>query len=188
MSPVTSSSQTVFSQCSLGNICKFYTPPSLSKHILKHTSMIQKLGSLMRPSSQNNLNINCLLDPDPTRQTLSLGMCGNGIVESGEDCDPGIAGNNTSSPCCDPSTCKFRTGAVCDPMSSDCCTLECQFAPSTTVCRPAVDSQCDTAETCSGTSAWCPKDEFAPNGQSCGSGNGTNLACAGGVCTSPDRM
>lgn len=37
-------------------------------------------------------------------------MCGNGIKEEGEDCDTG----GKESACCDPATCKFKTGAVCE--------------------------------------------------------------------------
>lgn len=134
---------------------------------------------------------------------LRLQQCGNGILEPGEDCDPG---SNTTSTCCDAKTCKFRTGAVCDPTNSGCCTSTCQFAAAQTVCRPAVDSTCDIAETCTGTNATCPADTHVADGKcqfvlsvgafgglnalcfilpgtSCGS-NG--LACASGQCTSRD--
>ncbi|KAJ7771946.1 zinc metalloprotease, partial [Mycena maculata] len=153
MSPVTEAGETVFSQCSLGNIC-----------------------SLMAGTA--SLNSTCLQDPSSSVETISLQMCGNGIVESGEDCDPG---EGVTSPCCDSQTCKFTNGAVCDPDSSPCCTSTCGFAPSTQVCRPALDPQCDIAETCTGNSSACPANVVEPNGQSCGS-NG--LACASGQCTS----
>ncbi|KAG6902964.1 hypothetical protein C0995_008537 [Termitomyces sp. Mi166 len=66
MSPVAQSGEKVFSQCTLGNIC-----------------------SLMKGVTGGRTNTTCLSDPDPSRQTISLQMCGNGIVEAGEDCDPG---------------------------------------------------------------------------------------------------
>ncbi|KAI0271587.1 Metallo-peptidase family M12-domain-containing protein [Gloeopeniophorella convolvens] len=155
MSPVAAQGEMVFSQCTIGNIC-----------------------SLMQGSSNGKVDTSCLSNPDPSRQTLSLQMCGNGIVEAGEDCDPGKGSNST---CCDPDTCKFRSGAVCDPGSAPCCTAQCAFAPATQVCRAAKDATCDTAEMCTGNSSACPADIFAPNGKSCGS-NG--LACASGQCTS----
>ncbi|KAJ3512734.1 hypothetical protein NLJ89_g3351 [Agrocybe chaxingu] len=155
MSPVAQSGEKVFSPCSLGNIC-----------------------SIMRGGTNGQVQTNCLVDPDPTRQTISLQMCGNGIVEAGEDCDPG---KGVDSACCDPNTCKFRNNATCDPDSSPCCTAQCSFAPATQVCRPSLDSRCDMAETCTGNSSACPSDVMAPNGQSCGN-NG--LACASGQCTS----
>ncbi|KAL5518495.1 hypothetical protein ACEPAH_177 [Sanghuangporus vaninii] len=158
MSPVTSSSQKTFSPCSLGNIC-----------------------SLMLATSSDAVNTTCLADPSDGVKTISLNMCGNGIVEDGEDCDPG---QNTTSTCCDAATCKFANNAQCDPASSPCCTNSCTFAPSGQVCRPAADASCDIAETCTGNSSACPSDQFQPNGQSCGSDAGDSLACANGVCTS----
>lgn len=134
-------------------------------------------GSLMQGPS---LNTSCIKPPNQSQRTFSLQMCGNGIVEAGEECD---AGADTNSTCCD-STCKFRPSAVCEPLNSACCTGTCQFAPAAQVCRPARDAQCDFPESCNGTSAECPVDKTAPNGQSCGS-NG--LACAAGLCTSVSR-
>ncbi|KAF8895037.1 Metallo-peptidase family M12-domain-containing protein [Gymnopilus junonius] len=159
MSPVAQSTEKVFSQCSIGNIC-----------------------SLMKTAQGSQVNTTCLVDPDPSRTTISLQMCGNGIVEAGEDCDPGIG---ATSSCCDVSTCKFKNNAVCDPESSPCCTAQCNFAPATQVCRPALDQQCDTAEYCTGNSSSCPANVMSKNGQSCGS-NG--LACASGQCTSVAPM
>jgi hypothetical protein len=106
-------------------------------------------------------NTSCLVDPDPNHPTISLQMCGNGIVEKGEDCDPG---KGQESACCDSATCKFKGNAVCDPQSSPCCTNQCSFAPATQVCRPSRDTKCDTAETCTGNSSSCPTDVMAPNG------------------------
>lgn len=128
-----------------------------------------------------SMNTTCLADTSNPRTTISLQMCGNGIIEKGEDCDPGAGRNST---CCDSATCKFTSGSVCDPMSSDCCTNQCSFAPSTQVCRAALDSQCDTQEMCSGTSGTCPVDHTIPNGTPCGAGG---LKCANGACTSVDR-
>ncbi|KAI0344240.1 hypothetical protein BDW22DRAFT_1355581 [Trametopsis cervina] len=159
MSPVAESSEMKFSQCSLGNIC-----------------------SLMQAGAQGATNGTCLIDAVDAKNTISLQMCGNGIVEAGEECDPG---KGVDSPCCDSTTCKFKAGAVCDPNSSPCCTGQCTFAPSTQVCRPSKDATCDQAETCTGNSSSCPTDVTSPNGKSCGS-NG--LACASGVCTSLDKQ
>jgi hypothetical protein len=123
---------------------------------------IHYLGSLMAGASSGRTNTSCLVDPDLNRQTISLQMCGNGIVEKGEDCDPG---KGMSSSCCDSSTCKFTSNAVCDPSSSSCCTDQCSFAPATQICRPSKDSKCDTAEMCTGNSSTCPADIVAPNGR-----------------------
>lgn len=157
MNPTTSETEAQFSPCSLGNIC-----------------------SLMMGVGGGQTNTSCVLDPDPTRQVISMQMCGNGIVEAGEECDPGLGNNST---CCNSQTCKFNPGAVCDPSSSTCCTSDCQLAPATQMCRKSRDGRCDTPEFCTGNSSTCPADITKPNGRSCGSGG---LACADGVCTSLD--
>lgn len=120
------------------------------------------LGAVMKGVQGGTVNTSCLFDPDPTRQTISLQMCGNGIVEKGEDCDPGIGSNST---CCDVATCKFKGSAQCDPDSSACCTSQCTFAPATTVCRPSRDVNCDVQEVCTGNSSSCPADVVIPNGK-----------------------
>ena len=134
-----------------------------------------------RPGSSigSTLNTTCLYTPG-NRTVISLQECGNGILEPGEECDPGEGSTST---CCDTSTCKLRSGAVCDPSNSACCSSSCQYSSSGTVCRPAINPQCDIAETCTGSSADCPADKTVRDGTSCGSGG---LACASGYCTSKD--
>ncbi|WRT66683.1 uncharacterized protein IL334_003643 [Kwoniella shivajii] len=155
MNPTTSSSEQTFSGCTLGNICT-------------------NIGN-------RAITTNCITSP-ASRTVISLQQCGNGIVEDGEDCDPG--GNSTSA-CCDASTCKFRSGAVCDPSNAACCTSSCQLASAGTVCRSSIDSTCDYEETCTGNNATCPDDKTAPDGKSCGS---DGLACASGRCTSLNQQ
>ena len=155
MSPVADTGEMQFSPCSLGNICELNS--ALVRADAHHLQ-----GSLMRAKSQGVTNTTCLIDPTvSTRKTISLQQCGNGIVEPGEDCDPGKGSNST---CCDVSTCKFASGAICDPSNTQCCTPQCTFAPSTQVCRPAQDVTCDIAEMCTGNSSACPADVTAPNG------------------------
>jgi len=155
-------------------------------------------GTSMRGIEGTQTDTSCLIDANTDVQLVGLQMCGNGIVEQGEDCDPGTGTNST---CCDSTTCRFINGAICDPLSSQCCTEQCTFAPSTQVCRPSKDAACDQAETCTGNSSACPADQTAPNGswaissyvllylldlgQSCGN---DGLACASGICTSVSRQ
>lgn len=109
-------------------------------------------------------------------------MSVDGIIEEGEDCDPGA---NASSNCCDSQTCKFLSGAVCDPANSACCTNQCKVASAGVICRPSKDQSCDYSETCTGTNSTCPDDKTVPDGDSCGS---DGLACASGQCTSLDQQ
>jgi choice-of-anchor A domain-containing protein len=101
----------------------------------------QVQGSILAPNNNINQpsgvivgsvvanNINSLqINKVPCFTPAPTSSCGNGIVESGEQCDGGV-----------------------------CCTSQCTFKPSTTVCRPAV-SQCDVAEMCSGSSSTCGVD------------------------------
>ncbi|KAI7858760.1 Metallo-peptidase family M12-domain-containing protein, partial [Circinella umbellata] len=117
----------------------------------------------------------CLQSPD-LRDTTSFTMCGNGILEPGEECDSGL----TDSACCHARTCKLKAGAVCD---QQCC-LNCTVAPSTAMCRPAV-SECDIPEYCTGESLSCPTDEYQENGSLCAN---NTMKCASGVCTSRDEQ
>ncbi|PLW12279.1 hypothetical protein PCASD_19415 [Puccinia coronata f. sp. avenae] len=146
-----------FSACSIGNIC-----------------------SNLKPNT--DLDTSCVSEPGAHR-TITLNQCGNGIVDPGEDCDPG----DTPSPCCQWGVCKFTPQAQCDPAHSPCCAPTCRFAPSGTVCRPVVDPVCDQAETCTGNNAECPADTFAQNGLACGQ-TGAGLSCAAGKCTSRDAQ
>lgn len=156
MNPSTGSGITQFSQCSVGNIC----------------------AAMGRQSVQSS----CLTNNKDV-MTITGSQCGNGIVESGEDCDCGGKSGCSGNPCCDPATCKFTTNSVCDPSNEDCCTSSCLFASSSTVCRASTGT-CDPLETCSGNSSSCPSDKNTPDGTTCGSG----LSCASGQCTSRDQQ
>ncbi|KIW44634.1 uncharacterized protein PV06_03089 [Exophiala oligosperma] len=158
MNPYSSPDITKFSPCSIGNICS-------------------ALG-------RNSVQSGCLTDNRGV-VTITGNQCGNGIVEEGEDCDCGGADGCAGNSCCNPDTCKYNQGAVCDPSNEGCCTPQCQFASASTVCR-ASTGVCDPEETCSGTNGTCPADVTAPDGTSCKSGNATGLHCASGQCTSRD--
>ncbi|RUS13245.1 Metallo-peptidase family M12B Reprolysin-like-domain-containing protein [Endogone sp. FLAS-F59071] len=83
----------------------------------------------------------CLQAPG-TLQVETLAMCGNGIVEAGEECDPG----GTDDACCYAKTCLFKPGAQCDDYNDECC-QSCTIRPAMAICRPA-QSSCDIAEYC----------------------------------------
>jgi hypothetical protein len=141
-----------FSPCSVGNICSGFANK-------------QVLTTCLTSSKDVTL--------------FTAGECGNGIVEAGEDCDCGGLQACQGDPCCDPTTCAFTTGSVCDDSTDECC-QSCQFAPSTRICRASVDPTCDPQETCTGNSSACPKDITAQDGTQCGNGR----SCASGSCTS----
>lgn len=156
MNPSTASGITAFSPCSIGNICSALGGQSVKSSCLT-----------------NNKDV----------VTITGSQCGNGIVEAGEDCDCGGDSGCSDNACCDAATCKFTSGSVCDPSNEQCCTGQCQYAGSGTVCR-ASTGVCDPDETCTGTAGDCPVDQKAADGTGCGSG----LECASGQCTSRDQQ
>ncbi|KUI57711.1 Disintegrin and metalloproteinase domain-containing protein B [Cytospora mali] len=156
MNPSTGTGITQFSPCSVGNICS-----AMGRQSVQSTCLT------------NNKNV----------VTITGSQCGNGIVESGEDCDCGGTEGCGDNSCCDATTCKFTSGSVCDPSNEECCTQQCSYASNSTVCRSST-GVCDPEETCTGSSASCPADHNAADGTSCGSG----LQCASGQCTSRDQQ
>lgn len=154
MNPFSSPGITAFSPCTVGNICS-----ALGRNSVQSTCLSENRGVT----------------------TITGNQCGNGIVEDGEDCDCGGDAGCAGNACCNPTTCRFNTGAVCDPSNEGCCTGSCQFQTAGTVCR-ASTGQCDPQETCSGINATCPVDNTAEDGTDCGGG----LQCASGQCTSRD--
>ncbi|KAF3071210.1 Disintegrin and metalloproteinase domain-containing protein B [Daldinia childiae] len=157
MNPSTSDGVTQFSPCTIGNICS-----AMGRNSVRSSCLT------------NNKNV----------VTISPSQCGNGIVETGEDCDCGGEEGCANNSCCDPGTCRFKTNAVCDPTNEDCCTAQCQFKSSGSVCRDSTGT-CDPQETCSGNSGTCPADVKSADGQACGASGG-GLTCASGQCTSRD--
>ncbi|KAK7629133.1 ADAM 8 precursor [Phyllosticta citricarpa] len=155
MNPSTARGITKFSPCSIGNICS-----AMGRNSVKTSCFTNNRGVTL----------------------ISGQQCGNGIVEEGEDCDCGGADGCANNPCCDATTCKFKSGAVCDDSNEDCC-RQCQFASNGTVCREST-GECDPQEVCTGDSAYCPVDSNAEDGTGCGDG----LKCASGQCTSRDQQ
>ncbi|GFO11619.1 disintegrin and metalloproteinase domain-containing protein 17 [Plakobranchus ocellatus] len=61
-------------------------------------------------------------------------MCGNGLLEQSEECDPGFAFLHKD-PCCQ-SNCRLQRGAECSFRNAPCCTNSCTIAPPTHKCYP----------------------------------------------------
>jgi hypothetical protein len=100
------------------------------------------------------------------------GTCGNGLVEDNEQCDCGSTAAGACDgvdDCCDPATCRLKTGSSYQCSNNQPCCSQCKIRTSASayVCRAAVHSVCDTAETCDGTSAACPTDKYQSAGVSC---------------------
>ncbi|XP_072179295.1 disintegrin and metalloproteinase domain-containing protein 11-like [Diadema setosum] len=86
----------------------------------------------------------CLEKTVDKNELIQSPLCGNGIVEAGEDCD--CTGSNVCSECC--RNCTLVDGAQC--AGGPCCSEECRFVDAGSRCRDQ-RSACDIAEYCTGT-------------------------------------
>ena len=111
---------------------------------------------------------------DVPRQLFGTPVCGNGFVETGEQCDCGLPSDCTD-PCCNANTCQLSTGSQCS--NGPCCS-NCRFRPSTYRCRAAT-GECDISEYCSGVSGNCPANLVKNSGTACLSGQ---AYCWDGEC------
>ncbi|XP_057608315.1 disintegrin and metalloproteinase domain-containing protein 26A-like [Chionomys nivalis] len=105
---------------------------------------------------------NCLNNDPDIVVTINLTLCGNNVVEEGEQCDCGSLASCLHDPCCS-EDCVFKPNAEC---AQGLCCKDCKFKPSGTVCRRQ-KNECDLPEWCNGTSAECPEDVYKKDGSPC---------------------
>ncbi|KAM3927127.1 disintegrin and metalloproteinase domain-containing protein 9 [Leptodactylus fuscus] len=123
----------------------------------------------------------CLLNVPRPDESYTAPFCGNKLVDPGEECDCGNEKECEKDPCCQPGTCKLRSGAEC--ATGSCC-QNCRFSPGGTVCR-AVANECDLPEYCNGSSPFCQPDVFIQNGNPC---QNNQAYCYNGVCQYSDAQ
>ncbi|XP_015247315.1 PREDICTED: disintegrin and metalloproteinase domain-containing protein 10 [Cyprinodon variegatus] len=110
-------------------------------------------------------------------------ICGNGLVEDGEQCDCGYS-DHCNDDCCYNANeaaevkCKLKPGKVCSPSQGPCCTQECAFKGTNEKCRPA--SECALEGFCNGRTALCPASEAKKNLTSC---HADTQVCHNGICS-----
>ncbi|XP_058257120.1 disintegrin and metalloproteinase domain-containing protein 10 isoform X2 [Hemibagrus wyckioides] len=108
-------------------------------------------------------------------------ICGNRILEKGEECDVGL---NASDPCCYSSKepigiqCHLKPNKQCSPSQGMCCSSGCAFKTSGLLCEE--DSECRMKSMCTGTSATCPQPDAKPNMTMCSLGT---RVCHNGECS-----
>ncbi|KAG9350111.1 hypothetical protein JZ751_026464, partial [Albula glossodonta] len=105
--------------------------------------------------------------------------CGNGFVETGEECDCGsqVECSRSGGACC--KKCTLTHDAMC---SNGLCCRGCRYELRGVVCRESVND-CDIAETCTGDSSQCPHNVHKLDGYMCDSNQGR---CYGGRCKTRD--
>ncbi|XP_059488590.1 disintegrin and metalloproteinase domain-containing protein 10 [Neocloeon triangulifer] len=111
-------------------------------------------------------------------------ICGNGVVEPGEDCDCGWESDCRDS-CCFPMSsnprpneppCRLTPKSSCSPSQGPCCTSECQLKYGDK-CRD--DNGCRDASYCDGRGPACPPSTNKPNKTVCNE----EFVCFMGECT-----
>ncbi|XP_065802990.1 disintegrin and metalloproteinase domain-containing protein 28 isoform X1 [Muntiacus reevesi] len=123
---------------------------------------------------------NCLFNVPLPTEIISTPICGNQLVEMGEDCDCGTPEECTNI-CCDAKTCKVKENVQC--ALGECCE-KCQLKKAGEVCRPAKD-ECDLPDMCDGKSPLCPSDRYQINGFPCQNGTGY---CWMGTCPTLEKQ
>uniref|UniRef100_A0A8C7LEQ5 Disintegrin and metalloproteinase domain-containing protein 10 n=1 Tax=Oncorhynchus kisutch TaxID=8019 RepID=A0A8C7LEQ5_ONCKI len=110
-------------------------------------------------------------------------ICGNGLVEAGEQCDCGYS-DQCKDECCynaneaDGNKCKLKPGKICSPSQGPCCTPTCNFKGSNDKCRD--ESECAEQGMCNGGTAQCPTSEPKANFTAC---HGETQVCLNGGCS-----
>ena len=129
---------------------------------------------------------------DHSCMATTTALCGNGVRETGEQCDCYNNDCSVVDPGCNGATCQFQTGKTCSKLHDKCCnTAQTGPAAAGTVCRAAVDAAfnipCDVAETCDGTLVSCPADAALGNGVKCEDDQGDVGSCFNGSCENRDK-
>ncbi|XP_026682732.1 uncharacterized protein LOC103513829 [Diaphorina citri] len=113
-----------------------------------------------------------------------VSLCGNGVVEEGEECDCGWE-EDCKDVCCHPQRryptlaakpCTLTPGADCSPSQGPCCTGECRVKTGDK-CRD--DNGCRDASYCNGRQPQCPPSINKPNKTVCNA----EFVCFMGECT-----
>ncbi|XP_061773280.1 disintegrin and metalloproteinase domain-containing protein 10-like [Nerophis ophidion] len=110
-------------------------------------------------------------------------ICGNGLVEPGEECDCGYS-DQCRDQCCydanqpDNKKCKLKPNKVCSPSQGPCCTAECAYKGRNEKCRD--ESECAHQGMCNGVSPQCPSSEPKANFTAC---HGETQVCLNGGCS-----
>ncbi|KAG9343966.1 hypothetical protein JZ751_012441 [Albula glossodonta] len=146
----------------------FYIPRKFSRcSVDEYVRFLQRGGGSCLFNKPNKL-----LDPPE---------CGNGFVETGEECDCGsqLECSRSGGACC--KKCTLSHDAMC---SNGLCCRSCRYEQRGVVCREAVN-ECDVPETCTGDSSQCPHNVHKLDGYQCDSSQGR---CYGGRCRTRDRQ
>ncbi|CAH8559041.1 unnamed protein product [Heterobilharzia americana] len=135
----------------------------------------------------------------PSSNQFVNGLCGNGLLDPGEECDCGTrdACPKEWQACCNPARCMLRDGSEC--AGGPCCdiiktdpyqngsqsSIHCKLKSAGTICRNQSGS-CDLPEYCDGHSQWCPADVYKADGELCYTDEDRRAHCVRGGCREAD--
>uniref|UniRef100_A0A194ASV7 Metalloproteinase type III 4a n=1 Tax=Sistrurus miliarius barbouri TaxID=8759 RepID=A0A194ASV7_SISMB len=147
-----------------GNQCHCGAPSCIMAERLSHqpSTQFSDCSEEYCRTYLKNRRPQCILNEPLLTDIVSPPVCGNELLEEGEECDCGSPAN-CQNPCCDAATCKLTPGSQC---AKGLCCDQCRFKGAGTECRAAKDD-CDMADLCTGQSAKCPTDRFQRNGHPC---------------------
>ncbi|CAD5115912.1 DgyrCDS4846 [Dimorphilus gyrociliatus] len=167
------------------------SPDTVNGFYIMHTHAINGYlfnNNKFSPCSKRRMSKVLQLRSDCLKEEKTV--CGNGIVEEGEECDCGTVDTcDTIDKCCTPSDvpltsldrpCSIRSSAgyLCTPSTGTCCTLNCKYKPRGEVC--GYSSECRKTPTCTGISRFCMIGEALKDGTLCANGH---QSCKQGECS-----
>ncbi|KAG7487946.1 hypothetical protein MATL_G00028840 [Megalops atlanticus] len=145
------------------------------------TNEVQENNDKFSPCSIKHISRILEIKKDKCFVVSDQPICGNQIVEEGEECD---IGHNEADPCCYSATqpvgvqCRLKPNKLCSPSQGLCCSANCDFKGQDVTCEE--ESECQLKSQCSGTMATCPTPGAKPNMTACGLGT---RVCISGECS-----
>ncbi|XP_035670320.1 disintegrin and metalloproteinase domain-containing protein 10-like isoform X3 [Branchiostoma floridae] len=151
-----------------------------------------KFSSCSKGSIHSVLDAKIVGNPPPSTSCFTetnAAICGNGIVEEGEQCDCGYSDHcqrtgedNCCVPAGNPNPCTLQPGKACSPSQGPCCTSQCTPKPSTVECSK--ESECSASAQCDGSNPQCPTPTAKANKTECNNGRQVcwNGICQGSIC------
>ncbi|XP_052767852.1 disintegrin and metalloproteinase domain-containing protein 10-like [Mya arenaria] len=163
-----------------------------------YTSDADKPNNLLFSQCSINYMFPVLKNKAQCFQDSVSAVCGNGVVEEGEECDCGASVLCADlDPCCTPSdvldsdlpcTLRRSLGSQCSPTTSVCCSSKCQFVSSNenVVCK--FHTECTLPSYCDSHSDICPLPNHVANNTPCANDRNTcrDGRCVGSICATGD--
>ncbi|XP_054459396.1 disintegrin and metalloproteinase domain-containing protein 10 isoform X1 [Anoplopoma fimbria] len=144
------------------------------------TDEVRENNNKISPCSIKHISRILKLKKDDCFLVSDQPICGNQIVEEGEECD---IGHNDTDLCCFSTKqpvgvqCRLKPGKACSPSQGLCCGQDCGFKQAGQTCDEETD--CQREALCSGFSPLCPEPSAKENLTVCSQGT---RVCLNGVC------